>query len=80
MNWQDIFLGIKGNSDRSKCLNSLIICLKYTFFKSRAENNLPTREKILKIISEFKEEEQKIAAKAGRLHLHLRKWESIDLQ
>ena len=77
LNWRDIFLGIKSSSDKSKCLNSLIILLKFTIFNSRVENNLPTREKkMLKIISDLREE-NKIAPKAGKLQMHLRKWESI---
>ena len=78
MNWKDIFLGISGNSDRLRSINSLIILLKYTIFKSRSENNLPTREKIVKIIAEHIEDEKTLASKAGKMPLHLRKWESLN--
>ena len=73
-------MGISGNTDRSKCINSLIIFLKYTIFKSRAENKLPGRDKICKIILEFIDEEKNLALKVGRLHLHLRKWEQIQFE
>ena len=79
MDWKEIYLGISGNTDRSKCINSLVILLKYTIFKSRSENKLPSRDKIYRIILEFIDEEKKLALKAGRLHLHLRKWEHIQL-
>ena len=80
IDWKEIHLGISGNTDRSKCINSLIILLKYTIFKSRAENKLPGRDKICKIILEFIDEEKNLALKVGRLHLHLRKWEQIQFE
>ena len=42
MDWADIFVGLPGSSVRIKFVNSLIIFLKYTIFKSRSKGSLPT--------------------------------------
>ena len=77
MDWKDIFGGILGYSNRSKCVNSLIILMKYTIFRSRTEKKLPTKEKLRKIIAELIDEEKNLATTAGKLHLHLQKWECL---
>ena len=76
--WQDIFVGLPGSSNRIKCLNTLMILIKYTIFKCRSEGKLPSRVKIRKTISDFIEEEKKIAIKAGKLEKHLKKWEHLS--
>ena len=63
-------MGMLGNSDRLRSINSLIILLKYTIFKSRLENNLPTRENIVKIIAEHIEDEKTLASKAGKIYIY----------
>ena len=77
MDWKDIFGGILGYSNRSKCVNSLIILMKHTIFRSRTEKKLLTKEKLRKIIAELIDEEKNLATKAGKLHLHLQKWECL---
>ena len=76
--WQDIFVGLSGTSNRIKCVNTLIILVKYTIFKSRSEGVLPSRVKIRKLISDFIEEEKKLAIKAGKLEKHFKKWEHLN--
>ena len=78
MDWRDIFGGISGYSNRSKCVNTLIILIKYIIFKSRTGNKLPTGEKMQKIIVELINEEKILATKAGKLHVHLQKWEYFE--
>ena len=51
--------------------------MKYTIFRSRTEKKLPTKEKVRKIIAELIDEEKNLATKAGKLHLHLQKWEYL---
>ena len=46
MAWEDIFVGLSGSSIRIKFVNSLIIMLKYTIFKSRTTGTLPSFNKI----------------------------------
>ena len=76
--WRDIFLGLSGTSNRIKCVNTLIVLVKYTIFKCRTKGELPTRVKMRKIISDFIEEERKLAIKAGKLGKHLQKWEHLN--
>ena len=79
MEWCDIFLGLSGNSNRIKCVNSIITWVKYTIFKSRADGHLPSNFKIEKIITDFIEEEKGLATKTGRLSVHLQKWEELKV-
>ena len=79
MNWCDIFCGIRGNSHRLKCVNSLIILMKYTIFKSRNNKKLPIREKIRKIIADVIDAEKKLATRDGKLNVHLQKWEHFNI-
>ena len=58
-------LGLSGHSNRIKCINTLIILLKYTFFKCRTGGTLPSKAKMQTIVQDFIEEEKKIAIKAG---------------
>ena len=78
MEWQDIFVGLLGNSNRIKCVNALIILLKYTIYMSRT-SNLPPNVKICQIIRDFIEEEKNLAIKVGKLQLHLQKWETLQI-
>ena len=56
----------------------MIILTKYIIFKSRTGNKLPTGEKMQKIIVELINEEKILATKAGKLHVHLQKWEYFE--
>ena len=79
LEWKDIFLGLSGNSNRIKCINTLIILLKYTILKNRTGSTLPSKAKICKIVRDFIEEEKNLAIKAGRIHLHLQKREELKI-
>ena len=46
LDWNDIFLGLKGNSVRIKFVNTVIIFMKYVIYKSRQKGSLPTVVKI----------------------------------
>ena len=78
LDWNDIFLGLKGNSVRIKFINTVIIFMKYVIYKSRQKGSLPTLVKIEKSVLEFIEEEKKLAIKMGKLGMHLLKWEYIN--
>ena len=67
LDWNDIFLGLKGNSVRIKFVNTVIIFMKYVIYKSRQKGSLPTVVKIEKSVLEFIEEEKKLAIKMGKL-------------
>ena len=71
IDWRDIFLGLPGNSNRIKCINTLIILLKFTIFNSRTGSNLPSLVKIKKSIRNHKE--VKTSIKVGKLGLHFTK-------
>ena len=75
MNWDDIHVGLCGNSARVKFVNSLIIFMKYVIFKSRNAGKLLTFNEFGKKLLEYMEEEKKIASRRGKLVLHLLKWE-----
>ena len=79
MDWKDIFVGLLGNSIRIKCVNTLIIIVKYLLFKSRSEGVIPSLAKIKKAILECRKEEKKLAVKRGKLGVHLLKWEEINI-
>ena len=78
LDWNDIFLGLKGNSVRIKFVNTVIIFMKYVIYKSRQKGSLPTLVTIEKSVLEFIEEEKKLAIKMGKLGMHLLKWEYIN--
>ena len=79
MDWKDVFVGLLGNSIRIKCVNTLIIIVKYLLFKSRSEGVIPSLAKIKKAILECRKEEKKLAVKRGKLGVHLLKWEEINI-
>ena len=78
MEWRDIFCGIAGNANRLRCVNSLIILMKYTIFRCKTGKKLPTKERLRKIVVDHINEEKHIATRLGKLHLHLQKWEYLD--
>ena len=75
----DIFTGFPGNSNRNKCVNSLVMFIKYVIFHSRAQGHVPSCMKNQKCIADFIEEEKTLATKAGKLNLHLQKWEELKV-
>ena len=77
--WQDIHVGISGNSLRIKCCNSIIFIIKLTIYRSRSEGALPNLANMKKILFRYREEEKKIAAIRGKLGIHLQKWESVKV-
>ena len=51
LEWKDIFLGLSGNSNRIKGINTLIILLKYTIFKCRTGSiRYPLRQRYVKLL------------------------------
>ena len=79
LEWKDIFLGLSGNSNRIKCINTLIILFRVLKFKCRTGNTPPSNAKIRTIVRDFIEEEKNLAIKVGRIHLHLQKWEELNI-
>ena len=80
LNWREIFLGLPGNSSRIKCVNSVILFIKYAIFNSRAEGRVPSFIKIHKYITGCIEEERRLATKSGKLSLHLQKWDELKVK
>ena len=68
-------MGIQGNSHRIKMCNSIIFIMKYIIYFSRTEGVLPPINKILMMISDYKDREKDLAIKGCKLELHLQKWE-----
>lgn len=78
-NWKLIFMGIQGNSQRIKMCNSIILIIKYIVYFSRTKEMLPSMNKILKMISDYKDREEELAIKSHKLELHLQKWEELNI-
>ena len=78
--WENVHVGILGNSFRIKCCNSLIFTIKYIIYRSRSEGAVPKLDRLFKIILEYKDEEKELAIKRNKLGKHLQKWESVKLQ
>ena len=78
-NWDLIFIGIKGNSHRIKMCNSIIFIMKYIIYFSRTKGLLPSMNKIVMMISDYKDREEELAIKSGTLGLHLQKWEDFSI-
>ena len=78
-NWDLIFIGIKGNSHRIKMCNSIIFVMKYIIYFSRIKGLLPSMNKIVMMISDYKDREEELAIKSGTLGLHLQKWEDFSI-
>ena len=78
-NWKLIFMGIQGNSQRIKMCNSIILIMKYMIYFSRTKGVLPSMNKILTMISDYKDREEELAIKIRKLGLHLQKWEELNI-
>ena len=79
MKWQDIFLGLSGNSNRIKSVNSIILWVKQMILRSRVDEYLPSHIKIKQMIVDYIEEEKRIAKGRGKISLHLAKWEGLGM-
>lgn len=76
-NWNLIFMGLQGNSNRIKVCNSIIIIMKYVIYSSRTKGVLPSINNILRTIENYKDQEKALAIKIGKLGLHLNKWDHL---
>ena len=76
--WKPIFMGISGNTARIFVINCIIFLVKYIIFISRKEGTLPSVQKTVHMLKNYRDEEYKIAFKKGKLGMHLQKWEQID--
>ena len=77
VSWEDIYVGISGNSSKIKGCNTVILMIKYMLYLMRAEGKVPKFNDVMKYFRECKEEENKIAVKRGIIGMHLLKWEYI---
>ena len=73
----EVLLGIKGNSNRVKCLNTLILIVKKEIYFERQKGELPSVDHIKKLIKENMKEEYKIAEERNTLTVHLQKWDLL---
>ena len=76
--WKPIFMGKSGNTARIFVINCIIFLVKYIIFISRKEGTLPSVQKVVHMLKNYRDEEYKIAFKKGKLGMHLQKWEQID--
>lgn len=76
--WKPIFMGISGNTARIFVINCIIFLVKYIIFISRKEGTLPSVQKTVHMLKNYRDEEYKMAFKKGKLGMHLQKWEQID--
>ena len=72
-------MGIQGNTPRAKICNSIIIYIKYIIYSSRSKGLLPSTQEISVKISDYKKREKDLAINAGKLGLHLQKWEQLTI-
>lgn len=77
--WQDIHVGLAGNSPRIKCCNSIIWIIKFAIYKSRADKVVPSVDDFKRMLIVYIGEEKEIAIKSGKMGMHLQKWESINI-
>ena len=77
--WKTIFMGMSGNTTRASLINCIIFLVKYIIFGSRKQGTLPTVQKLTRMVKEYRDTEYQIAFKKGKLGVHLRKWEQINV-
>ena len=75
--WEDIHVGIPGYSQRIKCCNTIIFMVKHIIYLSRSGEAVPSVVEVNKKLLEYREEENQIAIKNGKIGLHLLKWEFV---
>ena len=75
--WEDIHIGIPGNSLKIKGCNTIIFMTKFILYSARVEGNVPSLHTIQEKLKECREEENRIAVKRGKIGIHLLKWESL---
>ena len=79
-NWPLIFMGIQGNSPRTKMCNTIIIVIKHIIYLSRSKGTLPSTQNVLTMISNYEMREKDLANKKGKIGLHLQKWDQLKDQ
>ena len=77
--WKLIFMGIKGDSHRIQLCNSIIFIIKYIIYFSRSKGVLPSINKILMRITDYREREKELAIKTGKIGLHMIKWQELSI-
>ena len=58
-----------------KCCNSIIFMIKHILYLSRTVGAVPSVVKVQNSLMEYRDEENKIASKGGKIGIHLLKWE-----
>ena len=48
--WQDIHVGMTGNTPRIKCCNTVIFIIKYIIYRARSESTIPSMVAVQKIV------------------------------